>query len=283
MQNSNSSLVAAPDAARHEDLIQSVLSHIEGRRDEIVSLLQRMIRTKSVNPSFDPASPGEAEMANLVTAEYETLGVKVERYEAQPGRPNVVARVPGTDPEGPHLLVNCHLDTVDAAVEEWVDPFTGDTVTEWTVDPFGGELRDGRIYGRGAADHKSPIAAIIAALEALRANGVELRGSLTCIHDADEETGGKLGMTYLREQIPFDFDMALYACTSEFTPLGREFFTAMGEDNIVRAIAGWHTYELQFEGQNLHNMTPLRGYGAVEAAHAFLRHIQPYIDEVNAH
>lgn len=280
MQSTERSKAAA--TGTHEALVRSVLNHIEERRDDIVALLQRMIRTKSVNPSFDPSSPGEGAMAELVTGEYEKLGVPVETYEAEPGRTNVVARVRGTDPEGPHLLVNCHLDTVDAAVDEWIDPFTGETVTEWTTDPFGGEIRDGRIYGRGAADHKSPIAAILAALDALRAHGVTFRGSLTCIHDADEETGGRLGLAHLRERMPFDFDMALYACTSEFTPLGREFFTAMGEDNIVRAIAGWHTYELRFEGQNLHNMTPLRGYGAVEAAHAFLRRIQPYIDEVNS-
>jgi succinyl-diaminopimelate desuccinylase len=262
--------------------VESVVDYVEKHRDELIELFRTMVRTRSVNPAFDPESNGEGEMARLVVDQYERLGIPVRTLEAVTGRPNVIARLGGRG-EGPNLLVNCHLDTHAPAVSEWVDPYTGEPQSEWSADPFGAEIRDGRIYGRGTADHKSPIAAILMAFEALKANGVELAGSVTCIHDADEETGGQYGMRYLSEQMPFDFDMALYACTSGFTPLGQTFFSAMGSDNIIRSFAGWHTYKIEVEGQNLHTLTPKRGFGAVEAALALLDSLRPYMDKVNSY
>jgi len=261
---------------------RALTDYIDAHRDDLIDLLETMIRTPSVNPAFDPSSAGEAAMAALVRARYEALGVPVVLHEAVPGRPNVVATLSGTTGQ-PSLLVNCHLDTHARDVGEWVDPYSGNRVTHWTVDPFGGEIRDGRIYGRGAVDHKSPIAATLLALEALRAHGVRLRGTLVCVHDADEETGGRYGMRYLAEQMPLRFDMALYACTSDFTPLGRRFFSAMGDNNVIRTIAGWHTYRVRVAGQNLHNMTPRRALGAVEATLALLERLAPLRDRVNAY
>jgi succinyl-diaminopimelate desuccinylase len=260
---------------------RAVTTYIEEHREALVALLQDMIRTRSVNPAFDPASPGEAAMADLVRSRYAALEIPVELKEAVPGRPNVIATWAGGAGR-PVLLVNCHLDTHSPYTGEWVDPYTGDVKTAWTVDPFGGEIRGGRIYGRGAVDHKAPIAATLLALEALRAHGIRLRGTVVCIHDADEETGGRYGMRYLAEQLPFDFDMALYACTSDFTPLGRRFFSAMRENNVIRALAGWHTYRIRVTGVNYHNMTPRRGLGAVEAMLALLERLRPLMERVNA-
>lgn len=262
-------------------LLSSVLGYIDTHSDDLIDLLREMIVTKSVNPAFDPESRGEGDMARLVTTRYDRLGIPWQTYEGAPGRPNVVATWEGTG-GGPRLLVNCHMDTHNAEVGEWVDPFTGETIHEWTADPFGAEVRDGRMYGRGAADHKSPIAAMLMALEALRANGVRLKGTVTCVHDVDEETGGRYGMRYLMEQIPFDFDMALYACTSEFTPLGREYFPVMGTDNVIRSFSGWQTYRIRVVGQNLHTLTPKRGYGAVEAALLLLERLRPVMDAANS-
>lgn len=261
---------------------RAVTAYIDAHRDELIELLRTMIRTRSVNPAFDPESPGEGAMAALVRERYEALDIPVTVREAVPGRPNVIATWTGSVGR-PFLLVNCHLDTHAPQVGEWVDPYTGGTITRWTADPFGGEIRDGRIYGRGAVDHKSPIAATLLALQALRANGVRLGGTLVCIHDADEETGGRHGMRYLADQMPFDFDMALYACTSDFTVLGRRFFSAMADHNVIRTLAGWHTYRIRIAGQNLHSMTPRRALGAVEAALALLERLTPLRDRVNAY
>jgi succinyl-diaminopimelate desuccinylase len=260
----------------------AVVAYLEEHRSEIIGLLQEMVRTRSINPAFDPDSPGEGAMAALVKARYDRLGVPVESLEVAPGRPNLIATVKG-EGGGPRLLVNCHTDTHAGNVGEWVDPYTGKVTKEWTHDPFGGEIVDGIMYGRGSVDHKMPIAAIIWALDALKACGVKLKGDVVCIHDADEETGGQYGMKYLAEHYPFDFDMALYACTSDMTPLAQTFFPAFRGDNIIRSFSGWHTYRIRFRGVNYHNLTPVRGLGGVEAALLFLKRIEPLIGRVNAY
>lgn len=262
--------------------VNAVLTYVEEHRTEVISLLQEMVRTRSINPAFDPESPGEAEMANLVKSRYDKLGIPVEMVEVAPGRPNVIATLKG-EGGGPRLLVNCHTDTHPGDVGEWIDPFTGDAVREWTQDPFGGEIVDGVMYGRGTVDHKMPIAAILMALEALQANGIKLKGDVVCIHDADEETGGEYGMRHLAENYPFDFDMALYACTSDATPMAQSFFSSLAGDNIIRSFSGWHTYRIRFAGVNYHNMTPVRGLGGVEAALLFIKSLEPLMDEVNAY
>ena len=261
----------------------AVLERLDARAEALTLTLQEMIRIRSVNPAFDADSPGEGAMADDVARRYGALGIDVERHEAVPGRPNLVARLRGAGgADAPHLLVNAHLDTVPADVGEWYDPFTGRRSGPWEVDPFGGERRDGQVYGRGAADHKSPIAALLFALEAIRHAGMELDGHLTCIHDVDEETGGRDGIDHLASVMPFDFDMVLYACSSQFTPLGREFFSAMGSDNVIRAFAGWHTYRITVAGQNLHNLTPRLALGAVEAALPLLDRLRELAQRVNA-
>jgi succinyl-diaminopimelate desuccinylase len=272
------------DPARpSEPPIGALLAHLDARASDLTVALQEMIRVRSVNPAFDPDAPGEAAMADDVERRYRALGCSVERHESVPGRPNLVVRVPGTGTSAaPHLLVNAHLDTVAADVGEWYDPFTGARAAPWHVDPYAGELVQGRIYGRGAADHKSPIAALLFAIEALQATGTRLRGDLTCIHDVDEETGGEHGIHHLATVMPFDFDMVLYACSSEFTPLGREFFTAMGSDNVIRAFAGWHVYRIRVGGQSLHNLTPRHAFGAAEAALPLLDQLRSLADRVNA-
>ncbi|MFZ5825741.1 MAG: M20 family metallopeptidase [Bacillota bacterium] len=262
---------------------REAVAYLEEHRGELISLLQEMVRTKSINPAFDPESPGEGAMAALVKARYDQLGIPVELVEAVPGRPNVIATLKG-EGGGPRLLINCHMDTHPGKVGEWVDPYTGQVVREWSHDPFAAEIEDGIMYGRGTVDHKMPIAATLMALQALKAVGVRLKGDLTCIHDVDEETGGKYGMKYLADTRPLDFDMALYACTSDVTPLAQSFMPALKGDNIIRSFAGWHTYRIRFAGVNYHNLTPVRGLGGVEAVLLFIRErLEPMMDRVNAY
>lgn len=264
------------------DRLQRALEYIDAHQSEIVATLQEFIRTRSVNPAFDPSSPGEGEMAALVAERWRKLGFNVETIEAKPGRPNVIARRAGGAP-GPRLLVNAHLDTHPEFVGPWVDPYTGGWLTQWTVGAFSGELRDGRIYGRGAVDHKSPIAAMLHAVEALDAVGIELGGELVCIHDVDEETGGALGMAYLAERMPMDYDMALYATTTDFTDLGRRFFSAVGRNNIFRAMSGRIAFRVTVSGVNLHTLSPRWGLGAAEAALRLIDTLRPLLDRVNAY
>lgn len=127
--------------------------------NDVVTLLQSLIRIPSVNPDNAPGTDqtGEAAMADHVQRYLENIGFAVIQEEVLPGRPNVVARTPydGTGPdERPRILLGPHLDTV--------------TILGMTIEPFGAELQDGKIHGRGSTDTKGPMAAMLQALSNCR-------------------------------------------------------------------------------------------------------------------
>ncbi|MBT8037403.1 MAG: M20 family metallopeptidase [Verrucomicrobiae bacterium] len=127
--------------------------------NDVTSLLQSLIRIPSVNPDYAPGTDqtGEAAMADYVQRYLEKIGFAVTQEEILPGRPNVMARAPfeGTGPDlRPRILFGPHLDTV--------------TIIGMTIDPFGGDISDGKIHGRGASDTKGPMAAMLQALSHCR-------------------------------------------------------------------------------------------------------------------
>ena len=139
--------------------------------DEVVTLLQELIRLDTVNP------PGnETVAAELLRAYLEETGLECELYARTPGRANIVARIPGRG-GGPSLLLLSHTDTVLA------DP------TEWSVDPWSGEIKDGCIWGRGALDMKGQVAASAVAIASLAREGFAPAGDLIFCATADEEVG----------------------------------------------------------------------------------------------
>jgi acetylornithine deacetylase/succinyl-diaminopimelate desuccinylase-like protein len=154
-------------------------------REEVTDLLQRLIRVNTVNP------PGnETRAAELLRDYLESSGVQCELYAKVPERANLVARIPGRG-DGPRLALLAHTDTVLA------DP------SEWRVDPWSGELRDGEIWGRGALDMKGQLAASAVAVASLAREGFQPGGDLIFIAEADEEMGTELaGLPYLCEQHP---------------------------------------------------------------------------------
>ncbi len=137
-----------------------------------VQTLSDLVKINSVNPSLSPEGKGEAEVGAYVADALQALGLQVTVYEIDPGRVNVVGVLKGKG-DGPVLLFNAHMDTV--GVEGMV------------IDPFGAEIRDGRLYGRGAQDMKGSLAAMIGAAKALVDAGVELSGDLLITAVADEE------------------------------------------------------------------------------------------------
>jgi acetylornithine deacetylase/succinyl-diaminopimelate desuccinylase-like protein len=148
-------------------------------------LLQRLLRFNTVNP------PGNEEAAQEFLKELlEGAGFDCELLAAVPGRPNLVARLEsGSD--GPVLGLLGHVDTVLA------------TPSEWTVDPWSGELKDGCVWGRGALDMKSQVAAEVAAAVALAEEGWRpASGELLVIVTVDEETGGEQGVQFLCQNHP---------------------------------------------------------------------------------
>ena len=150
------------------------MSHSAFTIDEtyLVRTLSELIRINSINPSLSPDGPGEAEAGAYVAGALEELGLQVATYELEPGRVNVVGLLPGTG-GGHSLLLNAHLDTVG--------------VEGMTIDPFAAEIREGRMYGRGAQDMKGSLAAMLAATKALVDANVSLAGDLIITAVADEE------------------------------------------------------------------------------------------------
>jgi acetylornithine deacetylase/succinyl-diaminopimelate desuccinylase-like protein len=153
-------------------------------RSEVTDLLRTLIRLDTVNP------PGnETAAAELLRDYLEESGVACELYSRVPERANLVARIAGTS-GGPRLLLLSHTDTVLA------------DASEWEVDPWSGELRDGVVWGRGALDMKGQVAASAVALASLAREGFRPAGDLIFAACADEEVGAGYGLSWLCEAHP---------------------------------------------------------------------------------
>jgi len=161
------------------ELAVRVTAAIDARQDELFALLQDLVRIPSENPKLSAASPnGEANVQDRVAVELDAIGATADRWDALPGRPNQVGVVKGSG-GGRSLALNAHIDTVPA----------GDA-SEWTHDPFGGDIADGMLWGRGAMDPKGGVAANLFAARILHDLGIRLKGDLFLEAVIDEETGG---------------------------------------------------------------------------------------------
>ena len=171
-------------------MLDRLHARIDEKRDELVALTRELIRIPTVNP------PGDAygDCAELIGRRLAARGFEVSylRAEGEVGdsdrypRTNVVARLEGGRP-GACVHFNGHIDVVPAG-------------GGWSLDPFGAEVRDGRIYGRGACDMKGGIAAAIIAVEALLETAEPLPGAIEISGTVDEESGGYGGVAYLAGQ-----------------------------------------------------------------------------------
>ncbi len=133
--------------------------------------LTDLVHLNSVNPSLTPGGAGEREIAAYLARAMQQLGMGVAQHEPAPNRVSVVGTVRGSG-HGRSLMLNGHIDTVGV---------------ENMPNPFSAEIRDGKLYGRGAYDMKGSVAAMLAAVKALRDAGHSLRGDLLLAAVADEE------------------------------------------------------------------------------------------------
>ncbi len=148
-------------------------------QEEVTDFLSGLIRINTTNP------PGnEIEAAKYVAKALEQDGFKCELLESSLGRGSVVTRLKG-DSRKPSLLLLSHLDVVAANPKEW------------TVNPFGGMVKDGFVWGRGALDMKGMTAVEVMALKLLKRNGAKLKGDVLLAATADEERGGEAGAGWL--------------------------------------------------------------------------------------
>jgi succinyl-diaminopimelate desuccinylase len=239
-----------------------LLSAIDDRRDDLVALTADLIRFPTINP------PGEAytPCAEFIAARLEKagFGTKLIRGEGTPGdsdrypRTNVVARFDGRSP-GPTVHFNSHIDVVEA----------GDG---WTVDPFGGEVKDGRVYGRGACDMKGGLAASIIAAEAFIATYPDFPGAIEISGTVDEESGGFGGVAYLAKQGYFSKPRVDHVIIPE--PLNK--------DRICLGHRGVWWAEIETLGSIAHGSMPFLGDSAIRhmgaLLHAFESELYPALD-----
>ncbi|WP_030809499.1 M20/M25/M40 family metallo-hydrolase [Streptomyces sp. NRRL F-2799] len=160
--------------------------------DEVVEFTSELIR-------IDTTNRGGGDCRERPAAEYAAerlagAGLEPLLLERTPGRGNVVARVPGTDPSADALLVHGHLDVVPAEA------------ADWSVHPFSGEVRDGVVWGRGAVDMKNMDAMILAVLRGWARQGVRPRRDLVIAFTADEEASAEDGSGFLADRHPELFE-----------------------------------------------------------------------------
>ncbi|MBI4241309.1 MAG: M20/M25/M40 family metallo-hydrolase [Candidatus Rokubacteria bacterium] len=177
--------------------------------DETVQVLQDYLRIDTTNPPGNE-TVGARFLADLLSRD----GIQSRLIESAPGRGNLIARLPGDGTERP-LLLHHHIDVVYADRRYW------------SVDPFGGEIRDGFLYGRGALDMKSVGILQLMAVRALKRAEVPLKRDLVLLATADEEAGSVYGARFLSEQHPEVIDGAEYS---------------LGEFGAIYTRPGWRGY-----------------------------------------
>jgi acetylornithine deacetylase/succinyl-diaminopimelate desuccinylase-like protein len=147
-------------------------------------IAQQLIRFDTSNYG-EGVSNGEKDAAEYLGSLLEDLGLKTHYVDSDPGRTSVVARVAGSDPSLPALVVHGHSDVVPA------------DAANWSVDPFGGVIKDGMLWGRGAVDMKNMDAMIVTALQDILGSGRQPKRDLVIAFFADEEAGGVRGSHHL--------------------------------------------------------------------------------------
>jgi acetylornithine deacetylase/succinyl-diaminopimelate desuccinylase-like protein len=214
----------------------------KGLGPSAVKLLGRLIQTKTVNPPGNEGGAQEILRERLIDA-----GFECELLEAEPGRPNLVARLRGSE-DGPTLAFLGHVDTVRADPEEW------------TFDPWAGDVVDGWVRGRGALDMKGQVAAEVAAAIALGESEWRPAGELLLVITADEEVGGGLGAQWLCEQHADKVraDFLVNEGGGEAVEVGgrRHYTLSVGEKGIFRI-------RLRAHGQAGHASVPRIGDNAL--------------------
>jgi acetylornithine deacetylase/succinyl-diaminopimelate desuccinylase family protein len=231
-----------------DDDARAVLAAIDP--EETIGFLRELVRSPSVNPPGD-VSEAAAICARPLTA----AGFAVRSLAHAPGKPNIVAEW-GAD-HGPTLCFNAHLDVVP----------TGDE-RAWSHPPFGAEIADGRVYGRGAGDDKASVTAQVMGAVALARSGIPPRGRLVVTEVADEETSGA-GALHL-------------IAAAGLRPDG----VIVGEQTLNRVAVGEKGsagVEIVVTGRTAHGALPWEGANAIEAmAHVIValgRELQPRLAE----
>ncbi len=233
---------------------QAVMERAGELLPEMVEFAAELVRIPTVNP------PGEhyEECARFIGERYARLGYGVEyvtaegseQHSARYPRVNVLGRLDGRRAT-PCVHFNGHLDVAPA----------GDG---WSEAPFGGAVRDGKLFGRGACDMKAGLAASLYAVEALRRAGVRLEGSIEQSATVDEESGGFAGAAWLAERGYFHPSRQQHVIIPE----------PLGAGRVCLGHRGVYWFEVTTHGRIAHGSMPFLGVNAIDLMQEFLAEVQ---------
>ncbi len=208
-------------------------------KGEAVSLLQRILQTDTTNP------PGnELEAAQILDDFFRAHGIETEVDEFLSGRANLLAKLPGEGRDRPSLMLCGHMDVVPAGG------------TAWDVDPFAAELHDGKIYGRGASDMKSGLAAMAVAVANLRQEETTLPGDLLFAATAGEEVDCRGARRFVERGV--------------LEGGGAVVIAEPTRGDVIPAHKGALWVEVTTRGKSAHGSAPETGINAIEHMHCVL-------------
>jgi acetylornithine deacetylase/succinyl-diaminopimelate desuccinylase-like protein len=225
--------------------------------DEVVDLCRELIRIDTSNYG-DHSGPGERKAAEYVAEQLAEVGLEPEIFESHPGRASTVARIEGTDPSRPALLIHGHLDVVPA------------NAVDWTHHPFSGEVADGCVWGRGAVDMKDMDAMTLAVVRDRLRSGRRPPRDIVVAFLADEEAGGTYGARHLVDNHRELFD----GVTEGISEVGGFSFTVSEERRlylIQTAEKGMHWMKLTVAGTAGHGSMIHRDNAITELSEAVAR------------
>ena len=235
-------------------IVDRVLLEVERAADEIVDFTAEMIRIPTVNP------PGEhyEECARYIGDTLRRLHFEIEYFAAE-GRPEHTVRYPRLNVVGtrtglrprPTVHLNGHFDVVPAG-------------EGWTLEPFGGTVRDGKVYGRGSCDMKAGIAAAAFAAEAIRRAGVPVPGTIEVSGTVDEESGGFAGVAWLAEHGRISSTRTDYCIIPE----------PLNVDRVCVGHRGVYWFEVAARGHIAHGSMPFLGVSAIDGMGQLLQIIR---------
>jgi len=233
----------------------------------VTDLLQQLIRNACVNDG-EVRSGQEERSADLLRSVLEGPGLDLETFEPVEGRTSLVARIEGSDPAAPSLLLMGHTDVVPANADGWAR------------DPFGGELVDGEIWGRGAVDMLNLTASMAVAIRRLADTGFRPRGSLLYLAVADEEALGTWGASWLteheRDAVQADYVITESGGVPIVTPQGRRLPIVTGEK-------GCYWVRLTVHGTPGHGSQPLRTDNALVTAASVVTSLASFQPAAHVH
>lgn len=241
---------ASQTGSHDERIIRAAESVI----DEAVDFTRELIRIPTVNPPGDFYEDGARCIGRWLnragfTSEY-IAAVGLPEHTAKHPRLNVIGRREGVRP-GKTLHLNGHFDVVPSG-------------RGWTKDPFGAEIADGRIYGRGACDMKAGIAAAVFAAEVLKRAGIETGGAIEISGTIDEESGGYAGVAYLCKTGRVTAANTDYAIIPE----------PLNVDRICVGHRGVYWFDVVTHGRMAHGSMPYLGHSAIDDMGAILEAIR---------